>query len=181
MESKLRTEAFMEHAMETWGALVYQLALNQTHAPHDADDVSQEVFLRLLKDTTDFVDDEHMKAWLICVTVNRCRELHRSAWKRRVSATDIASPVFANLEAPVQTLFQSDIGEALGRLPANMRLIVHLHYVEGYSLEEIARLVRCKPATVRSRLHRARKQLKLDLEQEVDYENIETECLSLAH
>ena len=120
----------MERAMRTWGSTVYRLALNQTQSPHDAEDICQDVFLRLLKDATAFKDDEHLKAWLLCVAINRCRDLH-----------------------------DSELGRALGRLPDKMRLIVHLHYYEGFSTEEIARLVHCAPATVRSRLSRARTQL----------------------
>ena len=92
METGLRTEVYLEHAMRAWGATVYRLALNQTRSPQDADDVAQDVFLSLLRDPTDFRDDEHLKAWLICVTVNRCRALHRSAWRRRVDATDESAP-----------------------------------------------------------------------------------------
>ena len=120
----------MERAMRTWGSTVYRLALNQTQSPHDAEDICQDVFLRLLKDATAFKDDEHLKAWLLCVAINRCRALQ-----------------------------DSELGRALGRLPDKMRLIVHLHYYEGFSTEEIARLVHCAPATVRSRLSRARTQL----------------------
>ena len=57
----------MERAMRTWGSTVYRLALNQTQSPHDAEDICQDVFLRLLKDATAFKDDEHLKAWLLCV------------------------------------------------------------------------------------------------------------------
>ena len=160
----------MEHAMATWGALVYRIALNQARSPHDADDIAQDVFISLLQDGTAFSNDEHLKAWLICVTVNRCRALHRSVWKRRVDVTDASSSPFATLEAPTQALVSSDIWDVVNRLPKDMRLIVHLHYVEGYPLEEIARLMSCNATTVRTRLHRARKRLKLDLEQEATHE-----------
>lgn len=161
----------MQRAMDRWGATVYRLALNQMRSPHDAEDVAQDVFVSLLQDGTAFADDEHLKAWLICVTINRCRALHRSAWKRRVEVADPTSPTFGNLEAPAQALAQSDIWEAVNRLSPEARLIVHLHYYEGYPLEELARLMNCKPATLRTRLRRARKKLKLDLEeQEAPYE-----------
>lgn len=169
MHTNLRHDDFIEHAMHIWGTTVYRLALNQTQSPHDADDVCQEVFVRLLKDTTKFHDDEHLKAWLLCVTVNCCRDLHRSAWKRRAELTDIFPDVLedATAEDPhTQAFYQSDVGRALHKLPATTRLIVHLYYYEGYPTEEIARLVRCLPATVRSRLRRARKQLKDLLEKE---------------
>ena len=175
-----RTAELVEHAMDAWGALVYRLAQSQTRSPHDADDVAQDVFMRLIGVSVAFRDDEHLKAWLIRCTVNRCRELRRSAWKRRVSATDIAAPELANLEAPVQELVKSDVWEAVSRLPKQLRLIVHLRYYEGYSVDEIASLARCKPATVRTRLFRARKRLKLDLEQEVEHETDELGRLPLA-
>ena len=78
-----RSATFMEQAMSDHGSAVYRLALNQTRSPQDAEDVAQDVFLRLLNDRTNFVDGEHLKAWLLRVTVNRCHELRRSAWKRR--------------------------------------------------------------------------------------------------
>lgn len=71
MATSTRTEEFIEHVLNEWGGLVYRLALSQTRSPHDADDVAQDVFLRLLHDATPFKDEEHLKAWLIRVTVNR--------------------------------------------------------------------------------------------------------------
>ncbi len=173
MHPNLRPDDFIEHALRAWGTTVYRLALNQTQSPHDADDVCQEVFLRLLKDPTDFKDDEHLKAWLLCVTVNCSRDLHRSAWKRRTELTGTFQDTPLEGEAAedegVRALYGSNVGHALSKLPATTRLIVHLFYYEGYPTEEIARLVRCLPATVRSRLRRARTQLKGLLEQEASH------------
>lgn len=72
-----RSPEFMERAMNAHGASVYRLALNQTRSPHDAEDVSQDVFLRLLRDKTDFVDDGHLKPK---------RTPRRQAPKRRTTA-----------------------------------------------------------------------------------------------
>ena len=69
----------------------------------------------------------------------------------------------------MRALYGSKVGHALGKLPATTRLIVHLFYYEGYPTEEIACLVRCLPATVRSRLRRARTQLKGLLGQEASH------------
>lgn len=167
----LRSPEFMERAMNAHGASVYRLALNQTRSPHDAEDVSQDVFLRLLRDKTDFVDDGHLKAWLLRVTINRCLEVRRSAWRRRaVIGTD---EEWATLEAvadgdptddpearALAALAKSPVWKAMQQLPEAWRLAVHLHHVEGYSTEEIAQLTHCKAATVRTRLHRARKKLR---------------------
>lgn len=166
-----RSPEFMERAMNAHGASVYRLALNQTRSPHDAEDVSQDVFLRLLRDKTVFVDDGHLKAWLLRVTINRCLEVRRSAWRRRaVIGTD---EEWATLEAvadgdptddpearALAALAKSPAWKAMQQLPEAWRLAVHLHHVEGYSTEEIAQLTHCKAATVRTRLHRARKKLR---------------------
>ena len=71
MQTKLRSDAFLCEAMEACGDAVYRLALCRMGSCADAEDVYQEVFLRLLRDTTDFRDEEHLKAWLIRVTLNR--------------------------------------------------------------------------------------------------------------
>lgn len=155
---RLRSDAFLKRAMDLWGDAVYRVALAQTGSPSDADDVYQDVFLRLLKDGTAFESDEHVKAWLLRVTVNRCHDLGRSSWNRRTTPLDAQH---AQLEAPDG--FRSDIWEVVGALPPDQRAAVHLYYVEGYSTEEIARIMECQPATVRTRLHRARERLKLDL------------------
>ena len=171
MNEHNRPEAFLERAMAQWGSMVYRLALNQMRSPQDADDVAQDVFLRLHKDRTTFKDSEHLKAWLIRTAINRCNELRRSAWARRVVPTADADLERAMKgSSPAARLVESEVWDAVGRLPENMRLIVHLHYFEGYPLDEIARMLRCNPATVRTRLHRARKRLKLDLEEEARHD-----------
>ncbi|MEG0323657.1 MAG: RNA polymerase sigma factor, partial [Raoultibacter sp.] len=83
MTEETHSDAFLQSAMETWGDTVYRLALNQTRSPVDADDVFQDVFLRLYNDTTKFESQTHLKAWLLRVTINRCLDVRRSGWKQR--------------------------------------------------------------------------------------------------
>ncbi|WP_080799882.1 RNA polymerase sigma factor [Arabiibacter massiliensis] len=155
----LRSDAFLARAMDAWGDTVYRVALAQTGSPSDADDVYQDVFLRLLEDATPFESDEHLKAWLLRVTVNRCHDLARSSWNRRTEGLGAEQ---ARAAAPEP--FRSDVWEVVGTLPEHLRAAVHLFYVEGYSTDEIARIVGCQPATVRTRLHRAREQLRTSME-----------------
>ena len=157
----LRPDAFLEDAMHRWGDTVLRLALSQLRDASDAEDVFQDVFVRLLKDRTAFNDDEHLKAWLLRVTINRCRDIGRSGWKRRNEPLAERHAALA-IEAP--DLLESDIWNAIGALPPDLRALVHLHYVEGYSTDEAAALVGCRPSTARTRLHRARKHLKAALE-----------------
>ena len=154
-----RTEAFMARAMADWGDAVYRLALSQTRSKADAEDVYQDVFMRLLENDTAFESDEHLKAWLLRVTVNRCRDLARLTWNRR---TEGFTREHADIPAP--DAFDADIWEVVGALPPDLRIPVHLFYVEGYATEEIARITGCRPSTVRTRLHRAREQLRNMLE-----------------
>ena len=159
MQNELRSDAFLSSAMESCGDAVYRLAYCRLGNRADAEDVYQEVFLRLLRDTTDFRDMEHLKAWLLRVALSRCTDMRRSAWFRRTAPLE-AAPEAA---APESERF-SELWQAVGSLPADQRSAVYLHYVEGYVTDEIAALTGCRPSTVRTRLFRARKKLKLDLE-----------------
>lgn len=164
-----RTEKFMRHAMAAHGGSVYLAALSQTRSEADAQDVAQDVFCRLLTDGTAFTSDEHLRAWLLRVTVNRCRELWRAPWRRRVESTDELARELPAPGAPVEDealeeLRADPVWQALQSLPEKLRVVALLHYVEEYTTEEIARIVGSPPATVRTRLHRARKQMRETLE-----------------
>lgn len=152
---------FLEQAMQNWGDAVYRLALSQTRSRVEAEDVYQDVFLRLFKSRTSFESDEHVKAWLLRVTVNCCRDLTKSAWKRRTVALD---PAWDVPESPARSNEESDVWDAVGRLPDRQRAALHLYYVEGYSTQEIADLLGCEPATTRTLLSRARMRVKNILE-----------------
>lgn len=162
MAEFIRSEPFMEHALDAWGGAVYRLALAQTRCSADAQDITQDAFLSLLRSTVAFKDDEHLKAWLLHVAANRCREYHRSAWKQRVESID-GTRAFADrgVEDPeLEALFEHPVWSELARLPEKLRIVVHLHYVEGYPTDAIADILGILPSTVRTRLHRARTRLR---------------------
>ena len=148
------TEQVLCNAMEIHGDTVYRLALCRMQNIADAEDVYQDVFLRLLQQTADW-DDEHMKAWLIRATLNRCADLHRFRLRRPVLALEEIPDMAASGDPK-----DAELWDAVARLPEKLRTAVHLHYAEGYSTEEIAALLGIPAATVRTRLHRARRQLK---------------------
>ena len=148
------TEAYLRNAMDAYGPTVYRLALCRLQNTADAEDVYQEVFLRLWKQDAEDWEGERLKAWLIRTALNRCADLHRFRLRRPVLALeDLPEMVQPDDEA-------AELWAAVSRLPEKARTAVHLYYAEGYSAEEISRLMHVPAATVRTRLHRARRQLK---------------------
>ena len=155
------SDHFLRNAMEAHGAAVYRLALCRMQNPADAEDVYQDVFLQLLDQPDRDWDSEHMKAWLLRTTVNRCADLHRFRLRRPVlSLEDIPELARPDDDGSADRARRAELWEAVGRLPAALRTAVHLYYAEGYSTEEIAAMTDCPPATVRTRLRRARMKLK---------------------
>jgi len=137
-------EILLRNAMEHHGAAVYRLALCRMQSVQDAEDVYQDVFLRLLGQEASAWDGEHLRAWLLRCTVNRCHDLHRFRLRR---------PVLALADLP-ETAAEADSGaaelwDAVARLPEKLRVPIHLYYAEGYSTEEIAGLLqaRCERLT----------------------------------
>lgn len=162
---RLRSEIFMTQAMDAWGDTVYRIALSHMRSVPDAEDVTQDVFVKLLKNTTAFEDEDHLKAWLISVTLNRCHEMQRLAERRKTVPSEKVPDERAAPAADERVLSRaSPVWKALGTLPPDMRSALHLRYVEGYSAEEIAEMTRHRPSTVRSWLFRGRKKMRLALE-----------------
>lgn len=149
------TEQELSNAMGTFGGAVYRLALCRMQNAADAEDVYQDVFLRLLEQGASRWDGEHLKAWLVRTTLNRCADLGRLRRRRGAlpleEVPDMAQPVD---EAA------AELWDAVGRLPEKLRTVVHLFYGEGYESGEIGALLGVPAATVRSRLRRARAELK---------------------
>ena len=176
----LRSEEFLGHAMDRFGGSVYLVALSQMCSEQDA----QDVFVKLLTASTDFTSDEHLKAWLLRVTINRCHEVYRGFWRGRVSTVgderELDRQTFAGAqgkvatddpaEAVVHRIEGNPLWQALRKLPADQRAVLVLFYIEECSTEEIARIVGLKPPTVRTKLHRARQRVRRMLERE-GYEN----------
>ncbi|WP_297242472.1 RNA polymerase sigma factor [uncultured Flavonifractor sp.] len=145
-------ETGLRQVMERYGDMVYRLALAQTHSSHDADDVFQEVFLRYLRAAPVFREEEHRKAWLLRVTVNCCKKLHGSFWRRHTVALSET--------LPAQNPEEGELLGLLEGLPQKYRAVLHLYYYEGYATEEIAVILGRSPGTVRSQLSRGRALLR---------------------
>lgn len=153
----LRTDKDIEDIYRRYVDMLYRVAYSFMKNSADAEDMVQETFIRLLRSGTSFASEQHEKAWLIVTVSNLCKSALRSPWQRRTGLDDMAEPPAAADATPDETL------EAVLALPEDYKLPVYLFYYEGYPTAEIARMLGVAPATVRSRLNRARKKLKLTL------------------
>ena len=136
---------------------IFRIAYSYLRSQTDADDVTQDVLIQLYKTDTAFESDDHLKHWLIRVTVNRCKNIFRSPWRRLEDITDYENSL--TFDAPEHR----ELFDAVMALDKRYRLPVLLYYYEGYSQKEIAGLLDIPEETVRTRLFRARGKLKTTL------------------
>ncbi len=148
---------------------VYAVCLNMMKNPHDAQDAAQEAFIKAYRSLRSFKGESKVETWLTRIAVNTCLDALRS---RRETENiddrlDLASEDTPETELEKSRLRQ-EVRKALAALPPDMRSVVVLRDVEGYSYEEVAEMLRLNIGTVRSRLSRAREKLK-----NIFYENRE--------
>lgn len=132
---------------------VYRLAYARTGSRADAEDVMQEVFLRLVRHKPAFDSEAHARAWLLKVASNCAADLFRLPWRKR------EEPLEEDVSAPEEP-GEGSVTEAVLSLPAKYRVPIHLYYYEGYSVAEIADITGKREGTVKSHLSRARALLR---------------------
>ena len=154
MQQFNRDEA--ERLVRTYSDLILRLAYTYLKSTHDAEDICQNVFLKLLTGGYTFDSAEHEKAWVIRTTANACKDSLRAAHRRCVGLEAVAEA--AAPEAP-----DSAVLDAVMALPRKYREAVYLHYYEGYSVREIAKLLGRSEAAVFAHLSRGRKSLRTTL------------------
>lgn len=140
--------------------MIYRVALHWCGSPHDAEDAAQEVLLKLYTTRRRFDSEEHLRNWLLRVTINTCKSQLRSPWHtRRLPLEEAEPPVF---DAPAQT----ELYEAVLALPQSYRLPLYLYYYEDLTTRQIAALLHLSQTAVTTRLSRARQLLRQALEEE---------------
>ena len=150
-------KAEAERLVYTYSDLILRLSYTYLKSTHDAEDICQTVFLKLLTSGQTFDSLAHEKAWIIRTTANACKDALRSTFRRRTVALEAAAATAAP-EAP-----DSAVLEAVMALPENYREAVYLHYFEGYSVREIAGLLGRSEAAVTAHLSRGRHKLRTTL------------------
>lgn len=153
----IKTEEEYNKIVDMFSDMMFRIAYQNLFHVNDAEDAVQDVFVKLLRKRDPYFRDyEHLKSWLIRVTINQCLDYKKSFFRKNTVS-------FENLEILYEPEEQ-EIMEELYQLPEDTRTILYLHYYEGYTIKEIAKLLGKKQNTVNSKLTRGRKQLKKLLE-----------------
>ena len=141
-----------EESIEKYSDMMLRVAFQIVKNQHDAQDVCQEVFVKLLKSKKEFETDEYEKAWLIRVTMNTAKDYVKSFWYRNRAELSEEIAVYDN-----EHLY---VVEEIMRLPVKYRTPIYLYYYEGYSVREIAKILQRSENTVLTWLSRGRKKLQ---------------------
>lgn len=151
--------AYFEALYEKYATDVLRVSYFYLGDRQKAEDVCQDVFVRLITNAPDLQEGRE-KAWLLKVALNRCRDLWRGAWLKRVV---LGSPAFELVPAPDEIdklTDQQELMSAVNQLPASFKEVILLHYYQGYGITEIAEMMELPEGTISSRLSRGRKKLE---------------------
>lgn len=155
----MRSEEEANRAIRLYADTVRRICMVHLKNYSDTEDIFQTVFLKYVLHSRLFESEEHEKAWIIRVTVNACKDLLKNVFRSRTVPLDTL------IEVPqAQELRHPELLEAVLSLPSKYRDVVYLYYYEGYSAEDISRILKKNVNTVYTLLNRARKILKKELE-----------------
>ena len=159
----IRGEHEVNRAIEAYGNLIRRICLIHLKNHADTEDIFQTVFLKYLLSSAEFQSREHEKAWFIRVTANACRDLLKSAFRRRAVSLDVLTDQPGELSEDNREVLEAVLG-----LPEKYRDVIYLFYYEEYTAPEIAEILKKNTNTVYTLLSRAKKILKEKLGGETD-------------
>ena len=152
------TEQETSRAIELYSDMIRRICLLHLKNHADTEDVFQEVFLKYVLRGAVFESVEHERAWLIRVTVNACKDLLKSLFRRKTVSLEVLSEEAASISSEQHATL-----EAVLALPEKYKVVIYLHYYEGYNAREIGRILKKKENTVYSLLSRGRELLRQEL------------------
>jgi RNA polymerase sigma-70 factor, ECF subfamily len=171
-------EKELERLMNSYGNDVLRTAFMYLKDKHLAEDVFQEVFIKVYKNFHKFNGQSSEKTWIIAITINTCRDILRSSWIKRVlrfqdpeykilnikeNSIDIDNKAISNIE-------NQDLLKQVMDLPKKYKEVILLYYYQELSTREISKILNVPEGTVRSRLYRARELLKYSIGGTIEYE-----------
>ena len=140
----------LEETVEKYELNIFRAAYAICKNCQDAEDVCQDTFLAYYQSRKEFDGDEHLKAWLLRIAVNKAKNVCRTFWRRNRESLE-EDYEWALATAPPE---ESELLRKVMDLPDKCRLIIHLFYYEDYSVREISKCLKCSEGTVKSQLHR---------------------------
>lgn len=140
---------------------LFAAAFNICQNAQDAEDVIQDTFVQYYTTKKEFENEQHIRAWLIRVAINKAKNVTRTFWRRnKISIEDYMETL--TFETPES----ADLFETVMQLPEKYRIVIHLYYYEDYAVSEIADILKLSESNVKTRLSRGRAMLRKELEGE---------------
>ena len=162
-QARPEVNARAEKLLDAYGDLLLRYAYSYLHNMADAEEVLQDTLVQFLKTAPVFLNKAHEKAWLLRVAANLSK--NRLSYNKLRQTDELNEELTAEGREDL-----SFVWDAVKELPVQFREVIHLHYYEGYSTEEIAKILQRNPSTVRSDLRRGREKLKTILQEGYDFE-----------
>lgn len=160
------TKEYIDRLVDKYGNMILRLSYTYLKNRADAEDIVQDVFLKVVEKQPEFSDEVHEKAWLVRTASNMCKNKIKLFWNRNKYSIDDVAEIASYDKYDTDT----DVFRTVMSLPEKYRVVVHMFYYEGYPTAEIAEMTGKTDQTVRSLLHRARAKLKIMLKEEYDFE-----------
>ncbi|MGZ9586772.1 RNA polymerase sigma factor [Paenibacillus marinisediminis] len=152
--------------MDAYGDDVLRTAALLLRDRHQAEDISQEVFLTVYRKINQLKDPTRLKSWVMLITINRCRAwMRRSSWRRLFYREQVENGEREEMTGEEAAVMRMDMSSYLQELPYKYREVIVLHYYRDWSIANIAEALGEAEGTVKSKLSRARKQLEAILEE----------------
>ncbi len=156
----------LSYLIDQYGNTILRLAYSYLKNQHDAEDVCQSVFVKLYTLEKAFEDASHEKAFLLHITANLCKDMLKSAWKKKnVGSVDLELLGESAQKTKVSFIEEDEVLELVNGLGEKYRTVLYLYYYEGYQIKEVAKILGIKTPTVKTRLKRGKEQLKEILEE----------------
>lgn len=151
----------MQKLFEKYQGNLYAAAFNACKNAEDAEDVVQDTFIQYYSLKKEFESEEHIRAWLLRVTINKAKNMNRTFWRRNKQSLEDYMETLS-----FETPESGELFEAAMNLPEKYRIVIHLFYYEDYSIHEIAGILKLSESNVKVRLSRGRSLLKEKLQEE---------------
>lgn len=153
----------VQELFEKYQDNLYIIAFNVCKNAEDAKDVVQDTFIQYYSAKKEFDNEQHIRAWLIRVAINKAKNVNSTFWrKNKMSLEDYMETLVFD------TPQSEELFETVMHLPEKYRIVIHLFYYEDYTVHEIADILKLSESNVKVRLSRARSLLKEKLQEEWD-------------